>query len=176
MNSRFIFNAISVIQFFILNNKVQDAIVYISELASFMRRTLENSKKPIIPIEDAIETLNEYLNLELKRLDNGFDYQLRNELKSKEVWIPSMLLQPFVEDVILHGFKALGKKGKLFICFSECGNMIKLTIIDNGLRRKGVDIFTRKDKSQNFTLKNIEIQNKSVGKRTQIEIMFPNDY
>ncbi|MEZ4991676.1 MAG: response regulator [Saprospiraceae bacterium] len=137
MNPHFIFNALNSIQFFLMENDTAQAIHYLSEFSGLMRRTLENSTRPYIPVTEEISFLKIYLQLEKERFQGGFDYEIIDELSDPDyTFIPPMLLQPYIENAIVHGFKQIGYPGKLTVHFRENEDIITCTIRDNGIGRK----------------------------------------
>lgn len=137
MNPHFIFNALNSIQFFLMENETSRAIHYLSEFSGLMRRTLENSTRPYIPINEEISFLRTYLRLEKERFHNSFDFEIIPNLDDPEyTFIPPMLLQPYIENAIVHGFKQIVYPGKIKIHFQEFGGHIICTIRDNGIGRQ----------------------------------------
>lgn len=137
MNPHFIFNALNSIQFFLMENDAASAIHYLSEFSSLMRRTLENSARRYISISREIRFLEKYLRLEKERFQNRFDYKIVNELEDPDyTFVPPMLLQPYVENAIVHGFKQIEYQGELTVKFQEKGESIVCTVKDNGIGRK----------------------------------------
>lgn len=139
MNPHFIFNSLNAIQYFILNNDPHSALRFTSEFSGLTRRTLEYSQKAFISIEEEIRFLNDYLMLEKERFPDIFNFTIKSEVE-EEINIPPMLVQPYVENAIVHGFKHLGRPGLLEISFKEEDDMIVCHITDNGVgRKKGME-------------------------------------
>lgn len=135
MTPHFIFNALSSIQHFILNSDVKDSLDYISHFSALMRTTLNNSTKKIISIDEEIEFLEEYLRIENTRLEGALDYKIINET-NEEVFVPPMLVQPYVENAIIHGFNGIRYNGEIKVTFSQEDEYLIITIQDNGIGRK----------------------------------------
>jgi LytS/YehU family sensor histidine kinase len=108
MNPHFTFNALNTIQSFVFNKDAHNSAIYISEVASLMRQTLDNSAKQTITIEDEIEYLETYIAIENQRFDNRIQYEILvdDPIDTAETKIPTMLLQPFVENIFKHAFDA----------------------------------------------------------------------
>lgn len=137
MNPHFIFNALNSIQFFLMENDSASAIHYLSEFSSLMRKTLENSTRPYISLAEELSFLRKYLYLEQERFHHRFDFEIIDELEdSRDTFIPPMLLQPYVENAIVHGFKQIDYPGQLLIRLDESSNSIICTIRDNGIGRE----------------------------------------
>lgn len=142
MNPHFIFNCMNSIQHSIVTNNTEKASVMLHDFASLIRMVLENSSQPDIRLEDEIKLLETYLKLEQIRTNNGFDYIVAvDEIISTDfIRIPTMMLQPFLENAIWHGFKFISYKGIIRVDFSMQGNSICCTVTDNGIGRNKAQI------------------------------------
>jgi sensor histidine kinase YesM len=144
MNPHFIFNSLSSIQSFIMTKDEESALRYLNKFAKLMRMILSNSEKPSVTIHEEIDSLKLYLELEALRWDNKFDYTVDIDPKVETDFhkIPSMLIQPYVENAIIHGViprenpERAGGKGKIEITISQSDTYIICTILDNGIGRK----------------------------------------
>ncbi|MBN1340189.1 MAG: tetratricopeptide repeat protein [Bacteroidales bacterium] len=146
INPHFIFNSLNSINSYITGKDLQAAHSYLTMLAGLMRSILENTRKPVITIEDEISTLEMLLELEKMRYDNKFEYRLyvSDEIDPGNTWIPPMLVQPFVENAIIHGIKHKAGKGHIDIGFSMQSNLILCSICDDGIgRKKAAEILSR---------------------------------
>tara|TARA_R110002072_G_scaffold78485_4_gene181941 strand:+ start:1388 stop:3010 length:1623 start_codon:yes stop_codon:yes gene_type:complete len=133
MNPHFIFNVLNGIKAFGNNGNTNELNSTISQFASLLRSLLHNSRKEEINLSEEIETLKNYLDLEQK-MNANFEYTITTETQNiakEEILIPPMLVQPFVENSIKHGFK--NSEGKLSILFKTNNNHLMCTIIDNGI-------------------------------------------
>ena len=133
MNPHFIFNVLNGIKAFGNTGNTKELNTTISQFASLLRALLYNSRKEEINLSEEIETLKNYLDLEQK-LNANFEYTITAEIENiakEEILIPPMLVQPFVENSIKHGFK--NSEGKLSILFKTNNNHLMCTIIDNGI-------------------------------------------
>lgn len=143
MNPHFIFNCINGIQYYVLSNKMDEALAYISDFSKVVRGSLENASINLVPLEKEIEFLNSYLKLELMRFEGKFDYKITcNNIENPgSVFLPPMLIQPYVENAVRHGFMQLNKKGHLAVVFEKVAeDMLKCTITDNGVGRKKANL------------------------------------
>ncbi len=138
MNPHFIFNSLIAIQSFIYNNDAVMAGDYIAKFADLIRNILENSRAESILLEKEVKTFELYLQLQSLRFGNKFEYKIEvdNNIDSKEIKIPPMLAQPFIENAIEHGLRYKRGKGYLFINFKKTGNHLRLVVEDNGIGRK----------------------------------------
>ncbi len=147
MNPHFIFNALSAIQVFILENEMEKSSRFLSDFSKLMRHVLRSSNYEYIPIQEEVEMLQYYLKIQQLRFSPPFtfDFIISDEIKNNKVVIPPMLIQPFVENAIEHGIKPLGEAGKLIIRILKNGNQMILEVDDNGL---GFDYQDRLSKSE----------------------------
>ena len=114
MNPHFIFNSLSSIQSLILNNETESSIDYLSEFSVLMRQILDNSAKSKVTLKTEIDMLRSYIELEHLRFD-GFQRNITvaENVAEESTEVPGMIVQPFVENAILHGLMSKGDKGVL---------------------------------------------------------------
>jgi hypothetical protein len=140
MNPHFIFNALNSIQTFILNLDAEGANNYLTKFASLIRQTLENSMHSLIPVASEIQYIETYLKLEKLRFRDKFEYrvQVDESIDQNNTLLPSMLLQPYIENSIRHGIQhRKDNHGLLLVsAIKTAGNAILYTIQDNGVGRK----------------------------------------
>jgi PAS domain S-box-containing protein len=155
MNPHFVFNALNSIQFFIAKNDRLNAISYLSTFSKLIRGILTNSVSNKVKLSEEIELLKHYVNLELLRFENKFDFILTiaPEIEVETIEIPSLLIQPYVENAILHGLYNKPTKGTLKISVHEDKDSLLFEIEDDGVGREAA----RKLRQQNFP------QHKSMG-------------
>ncbi|SKB39738.1 TPR repeat-containing protein [Sphingobacterium nematocida] len=134
LNPHFVFNSIANLQGLIATGDTSQSVLYLSSFSQLLRDILEQSRKDFIGLDEEIESLENYLHLQQMRYPNLFDYQIAidKHLDLEEIVIPPMLLQPFVENAIEHGFRNLTYKGKLNIQFELTEKALSITIDDNG--------------------------------------------
>lgn len=139
MNPHFIFNAMNSIQNYIIDNNIDDALMYMGEFSKLIRQTLNNSSKQSVSLDDEIRYLETYIKLENLRLNERVNYILTidKNLDLMEIMVPPMLIQPFVENVFLHAFDKNTINPTLTINFRSNQNLLVCEIIDNG---KGMNI------------------------------------
>lgn len=137
MNPHFIFNAVSSIQHFIIRNDEVTANEYLTKFARLMRLFLESSKRKLITLEEELEILNLYTDLEKLRFEDKFSVAIEVDdmLNPARTELPSMLIQPFAENAIIHGLNHLVEKGHLCIKFIALDEGIECVIDDNGIGR-----------------------------------------
>ncbi len=138
INPHFIFNSLNSIQLYILNNDIVKSNKYLSKFSHLMRSVLDNSQESSIILENEIKTLTNYIEIESLRFNNRFEYEIitDSQLDLKKTRIPTLLIQPFVENAIWHGFMNKEGKGFLSISLTNGESTIKCIIQDNGIGRK----------------------------------------
>ena len=122
MNPHFIFNCMNTIDAYILRKKFLEASDYLQKFSKLIRKILENSESQTISIEQEIQTLKLYIELEQERFSHSFVsyFDVESELMSNDYQIPSLVLQPFVENSILHGIRHLTeRKGLISIVLKK---------------------------------------------------------
>lgn len=146
MNPHFIFNCMNSIQHYIVHNDVKQANKFLSQFAGLMRRTLDINTGHFITVEEEMNYLDNYLQLEQMRFDEKFSYKIicADEIGRTQVLLPTMMLQPFAENAIQHGLRYLpDNSGLLTISFQKEHNMLVCTIDDNGIGREAAKNFKK---------------------------------
>ena len=139
MNPHFIFNSLNGIEYFILQNQKRNASIYLNKFATLIRIILSNSRKDLVPFVDDMQTIQLYVDLELLRFNHNFSYvtDIDQALSDSDYCVPPLLIQPFVENAIIHGFAYSDRKDlQLKISAILRGEYIMYTIEDNGVGRK----------------------------------------
>jgi len=177
MNPHFIFNTLNSIQYYVFQNDKIAANDYMTKFAKLIRMTLDNSRHTSIPIRDEIESLRLYLELETIRFKGKFQWQINvdEEIDTLLYRIPTMLIQPFVENSIVHGLmnKENGK-GYVGIDLKLFDEHILCTIEDNGIGRDmAMKIKNEKKKEHNslgtrITESRLNLVNTLYGKNMKI--------
>ena len=138
MNPHFIFNCLNSISNFISQNEKAAAKRYLARFARLMRLILENSRDQFVSLESEIEMLNYYLELEQLRFNNKFEYEINvdEKLDPSFVSIPPMLIQPYVENAILHGISPKEGSGNIKLYFKKKKGSLVCEIEDDGIGRE----------------------------------------
>lgn len=177
MNPHFVFNCLGSISSFIVQNGTDSAIKYLSKFSKLMRLTLEYSKESLIPIDKEMESLQNYLELEQLRFNQKFDFTINKSSDIEDdMALPPLLLQPFVENAIIHGLIPKNEKGIIAIDFSiEKENLI-CAIEDNGI---GFDkskelkenlVSVHKSMALDITKKRLDMMEASTSRKANVEI------
>lgn len=138
MNPHFISNTLNAIDSMIYTNDKMEASKYLVKFAKLSRLVLANSESTLIPLEKEIEMLEYYLSLEKMRFEDeiDFDFGVDENLDTSNIYIPPMLLQPFIENAIIHGIQPKDDGGKIVIQIgSNNKNQLECIIEDNGIGR-----------------------------------------
>ncbi len=134
MNPHFIFNSLTSIQNYIYSNQTHLAGQYLSDFARLIRLILENSRHEYISLDKEIETISLYMELQLLRFPQGFEFELQVDplLDPEITFVPPMLAQPFLENALEHGLKQ--KTGGLIqVSYKMIDNKIRFEVRDNGI-------------------------------------------
>ena len=158
MNRHFIFNALNSIQYYINRQDKMAANKYLSSFAKLVRKNLDSSLVNEIYLDDEIERIGLYLKLEEMRFQDKFDYEVNVDpmIEPQSVKIPSMLLQPFIENSIWHGILPRDQKGTIKVDVLKRENKLIINIVDDGI---GIDASreNKKGKSQHHDSKGMEL-------------------
>lgn len=140
MNPHFMFNALNCIQEFILMNEKTQAMRYLGKFSDLMRMTLDMSEEENVRLSDEIKCLRVYLDLEALRFGEDLKIVIRidEQLKPHHIHVPSMLIQPYVENALKHGLLHMKGEKQLDIGFrlEEEKKVLFCTVNDNGIGRE----------------------------------------
>jgi PAS domain S-box-containing protein len=167
MNPHFIFNVLSSIQYFITRNDQFNAINYLTSFSKLMRTVLARSVADRIPLKDELEMLQDYVNLEKLRFEEKFEFQIEHDalLDIDGIRIPSLLVQPYVENAILHGLYNKDGIGNLILRTKIKGSYLVFEIEDDGVGRDAASKLnsakdsTRKSMGTNLTEERLKLIN-----------------
>lgn len=166
MNPHFMFNSINSINNYILKNEKETASKYLTTFARLMRSILDNSQLAQIPLNKELETLKWYMELEAGRLEHSFDYKINiaPNVDAEDIYIPPLVLQPFVENAIWHGLNYRQDKGiiDIDISYQQDEDLI-IKIKDNGIGRKAAEKYSKPGKHKSYgiatTINRVKILN-----------------
>jgi len=135
MNPHFIFNALNSIKRLILDNENRNASRYLSKFAQMIRLTLNHSKETFVTLQETIEYLNAYLEMEQLRFGSSFTYQIEvlGKPDEEDIDIPTLMIQPLVENAIWHGLMHREGEKRIMIRFLITDDWVTCTIEDNGI-------------------------------------------
>ncbi len=177
MNPHFVFNCLGSISSFIVQNGTDSALKYLSKFSKLMRLTLEYSKGALIPIDKEVESLQNYLELEQLRFHNKFVFAINSSPNVEfNMGLPPLLIQPFVENAILHGMVPKEGNGKIEVNFDVQNGQLVCTITDDGIgiskskEMKEHSVTAHRSMALEITKKRLEIMEATISKSAQIEI------
>jgi sensor histidine kinase YesM len=139
MNPHFIFNSLNSIKSYIIENKKENAVYYLNKFSKLIRKILAATMEKEISLADEIETMELYVNIENIRFENEISYTVTvdKNLNIDTIKIPSLILQPFIENAIWHGLASKKGDKKLEIRIEkEAYHFAKITVTDNGVGRE----------------------------------------
>lgn len=168
MNPHFLFNSLNSIKLYIINNEKKNAVHYLNKFSKLVRKILEASSLKEIPLAEELETVELYMNIENIRFSNEIDFEIKIEegIDIHIIKIPSLILQPFLENALWHGLSSKeGDKSILLHIGHEKKGFITISITDNGvgrevakklkeskiLKRKSIGIAVTKERLTNFS-------------------------
>jgi len=155
MNPHFIFNTLNSIQYHVLEDEKDLALEGISGFSKLIRASLNQSEKNLIFLDEEVIFLENYLQLEQNRLGDKLSYKINisDKLLDDDIMLPPMIIQPFIENSIIHGITNLASKGKIAVDFSLTEKYLIINIIDNGVGRKKAIILKQQRKGQAYSSK-----------------------
>lgn len=180
MNPHFIFNSLNSIQKFILKNDTFAASQYLTKFSKLIRLILDHSNQNYIRLTNEIEQLKLYTEIEALRFDNQFDYEfiVDNFIINDHTYIPSMIIQPYIENAIWHGLLHKETKGKLTVKIEKSSSdCVKVEVEDNGIGRekaqelKSKQVLKKKSYGMEITHNRIDILNKIENNNTICNII-----
>ncbi len=179
MNPHFIFNSLNTINSFINRNEGIKANQYISKFSKLIRLILDHSREKKILLQDELEVLNLYIQIERIRFENKFEYELSigESVDPALLEIPPLIIQPFVENAILHGLLPLDAGGVLKLTIEQSEGILLCVVDDNGVGRKISAVQKQfspgKNKSHGIeiTVKRIELFNKEHELNQEVQVI-----
>jgi ligand-binding sensor domain-containing protein len=137
MNPHFLFNSLNSINRFIIQNNTDQASAYLTKFSRLMRLILQNSQNELVPLENELDALKLYLELEAVRFDHHFTYRIKidEHVDVGAVKVPPLIIQPYAENAIWHGLMHKEEKGHLLIEILKEGDFLIFRIVDDGIGR-----------------------------------------
>ena len=146
INPHFVFNSLNSIKSYILTHRSTEASEYLTDFSTLMRSILQYSKEQLITLHEELEIMLLYISLEKRRFEENFlfNYELDTDIDTKEIMIPPMLLQPYIENAIKHGL--MNKDGFRILSLKvsvESKGFIRIEIEDNGIGREKASLLRK---------------------------------
>lgn len=172
MNPHFIFNSLNSISDYINKNDIKSADYYLSKFAKLMRGILENAEEKEIPLAEDLKMLEIYMQLESVRLKQKFNYEIKisPDVDPNTTLVPPLIMQPFVENSIWHGFKDL-ESGKITIEINRNEDMINCIVEDDGKGFKQNKVKKEKSYGVKITKDRIELLNKLKNTNAKVNVI-----
>lgn len=169
MNPHFIFNCLGAIQHFITTSDDRAAHKYLTTFSRLIRKVLENSRVSYINLQDEIETLNLYLKLEHLRFRDRFEYKIDmdSNLNPRNLKVPPMLVQPFIENAVRHGLRHKKGQGNLRVNFTRKDNYVMCTVEDDGIGREASALM-RQPTEQSLPSRGVSISEERLASLSQL--------
>ena len=156
MNPHFIFNSLNAIQELIITENTAEGYKYLSSFSKLLRMVLNNSEKNFITLSAELEMIQLYLSLEALRFKQSFNYEIIIDegVETEIIQVPSLLMQPYVENAVWHGLRHKKGNKNLLITIKENSRQLQIEIDDNGVgREKAAEIKSQKMGSEKFESK-----------------------
>ena len=178
MNPHFLFNSLSSIQNFVIQENPIKASDYLSRFAKLVRQILNNSVEEYVLLEDEISSIENYIELQKIRYRDMFDYSIKvdKEIDPETILIPPMLAQPFIENSIEHGFKHKDSMGNMKIRFRSNDKLIRFEVEDDGIgRENAMEILKEQNKGHrsmatDITRDRLRVLNKKLRQKIKLTI------
>ncbi|MBI3133412.1 MAG: PAS domain S-box protein [Bacteroidetes bacterium] len=138
LNPHFIYNTLNTFQFYILQGNIEESLNHISDFSKLMRKVLENSMYNYISLDEEIEFLEHYMRISKQRMKEPLEFTIHVEegIETADVMIPPMLLQPYLENAMIHGFHECPRKPVLKLIIQKKDHLVQCIIEDNGIGRE----------------------------------------
>lgn len=168
LNPHFLFNCLNSIQRLYIDGKTAQANDFIADFAQLMRDILEKTSRTTIPLYEEIDFIEAHLSLEKRRLGDKFEYEIimDDEVKNADFSVPSFIVQPLVENALLHGVLPKNQKGKIEISVNQLNDdSLSITVKDDG-----VGFYESMQKAGKHTSKGMELIETRLGKKGKMLI------
>ncbi|MEP7372317.1 MAG: histidine kinase [Chitinophagaceae bacterium] len=173
MEPHFLFNMLSVLQALIRSNDTEKSVLLLNKFSRLLRSILENARKKFVPLSEEISVLESYLTLQTMLLENKFEYiiEVDGALQQDAVLVPPMLLQPFAENAIQHGFQGIQYKGVLVIQIKRGFGSLICIIDDNGRGIHQPSVKDGRAHASDITRERLLILSKQIRSRAKLRII-----
>ncbi|MBK9699862.1 MAG: histidine kinase [Flavobacteriales bacterium] len=179
MDPHFVFNSLNSIDRFILMQRSEEASRYLNRFAKLIRLILHRTDQLTVPLKKEVEMLGYYMELESLRFETPFSFELKTDprLLDRDVRLPPMLVQPFVENAIWHGLQHKQGPGRLQLDFRLHGEDLLITVEDDGVGREAsarINAQRRSDhqsKATELTENRLELLRRNAGLHSRVEII-----
>ncbi len=151
INPHFIFNALNSIQSFINDNDMRNGSEYLAKFAQLIRLTIDHADQRYILLSKELKRIEYYLQLEEMRFEGKFDFKIicHKAIDPTGVYIPNMIIQPFIENSVIHAFNQIDRKGSIMLRIDQKEDRIQIEIEDNGV---GIDNSPKSTRSEHRSI------------------------
>lgn len=181
LNPHFTYNTLNSFQYYILQGNVEESLNHIADFSKLMRKVLENSMHHFISLDEEIEFLEQYIRISKRRMKEQmtFTIQIEAGVDTADYMIPPMLLQPYIENAIIHAFPEVGMNPRIILGIAVKGNSMEYIIQDNGigrkasLEKKSSDAIQagRKSYAMGINTTRIDLLNRIMDKNFKVEVI-----
>jgi LytS/YehU family sensor histidine kinase len=165
MNPHFVFNSLNTVRYFVISDQKEKAKDYLSKFSKLLRTILTYSKENTISLSKELDAIRLYLDVELGRFESNFFYSIEidEEIEVDSIQIPPLLLQPYIENAIIHGLRNSEKTEKILKIdiLQKNENLVVILIEDNGIGREKATQLNRQKENIHLSLGN-EITNQRI--------------
>ncbi|GAB3506305.1 hypothetical protein GCM10027341_39140 [Spirosoma knui] len=179
MNPHFLYNSLNAIRLFVLQNDSDNADKYLVKFSRLMRLILDNSRQEWVTLASELEQLQLYLELEQLRFGNKFDFSVdaAPTLDKEQTSIPPMIIQPYIENSILHGMAHKKTRGHIQVCIKPMNDGLECIVDDDGVGRKRAGELKSKMVSSHrsvglkVTEERLQLISQRSGKETRVTVL-----
>ena len=179
MNPHFIFNSLNSIQSFVVSQDSEKAVHFLAKFSKLMRLILQNSRESYIALSEEIEMLKHYIELERLRFSNKFDFEVvvDRDIDQDFIGIPPMIIQPYIENSIIHGLINKQGKGMISLKFKPDNDSILCIIQDNGIGRENATRIKqesglqRESSGMRITKERLEILGREINRQFSVGVI-----
>ncbi len=180
MNPHFLFNSLNSIRYYIKSNETEIAADYLTKFSRLIRNILENSTKDKISLQEEMNTIAWYVELEKLRFNDKFDFKINiaPDILPQSIFIPPMLIQPFLENAIIHGINPKPEPSTLVLTIEHAGQLL-ITIMDDGIGREAAHKLKERNSlkkaslGQNITERRLELLSNNMSSNITISDLHP---
>lgn len=183
MNPHFIFNSLNSIKLYIINNEKENAVYYLNKFSKLIRKILMASSEKDISLQDELETMKLYMNIENIRFSNAIDFQIKidENINTANIKVPSLVLQPFLENALWHGLSSKKDDKRISMhVYRDQEDYVSIAITDNGIGRVESEKINKekllKRKSVGIDITKARLTNFSRGYTNEYKIRFEDLY
>lgn len=132
LTPHFLYNVLNTINGSIMKGNTDESMRIVGEFSKLMRVVFNNSRKNLVSVKEELEAVRSYVDLELSRLENGFEFETSCSVGSENLLIPALFIQPLVENSIWHGLSNVDYRGKVVLSVTLRDSVVEVRVKDNG--------------------------------------------